>query len=325
MDREEAAKELMAMLEEAQEGPYYSEEEVRAHLLEILAPRNQVYMTGDTHGQFERVIEFCARREVEPENTFVILGDAGLNYYNDRRDRKKKDQLAQVPITFFCLHGNHEMRPTEELGYEVAEYHGGKVWMQPAYPNILFAIDGEVYDFNGNSCIVIGGAYSVDKYYRLARGWSWFPDEQPSEEIKAKERIIEALNLILQALHHGPDVLCVCKGIVPAIEHILASGSLRQFEQLVSGQVFVDFVNLLLFISCDLVAGDIVFHLVRAVKQPFKIIEIPGNIEALQSKTILSAVKSACKQKLLRALSQVIKANCPCSVHPILQQSNKTA
>lgn len=98
MDREEAAKELMAMLEEAQEGPYYSEEEVRAHLLEILAPRNQVYMTGDTHGQFERVIEFCARREVEPENTFVILGDAGLNYYNDRRDRKKKDQLAQVPI-----------------------------------------------------------------------------------------------------------------------------------------------------------------------------------------------------------------------------------
>ena len=92
-----------------------------------------------------------------------------------------------------------------------------------------------------------------------------------------------------------------------------------------SGQVFVDFVNLLLFISCDLVAGDIVFHLVRAVEQPFKIIEIPGNIEALQSKTILSAFKSACKQKLLRALSQVIKANGPCSVHPILQQSNKTA
>ena len=45
MDREEEAKELMTMLAEAQEGPYYSEEEVRAHLLEILDPRNQVYMT----------------------------------------------------------------------------------------------------------------------------------------------------------------------------------------------------------------------------------------------------------------------------------------
>jgi len=93
---EEAAKELMAMLEEAQEGPYYSEEEVRAHLLEILDPHNHVYMTGDTHGQFERVVDFCAHREVEPENTFVILDDAGLNYYNFRRDRKENRNPAHV-------------------------------------------------------------------------------------------------------------------------------------------------------------------------------------------------------------------------------------
>lgn len=207
MTREEASKELMAMLEESKEGPYYSEEEVRAQLSEFLCPINQVYVTGDTHGQFERVVDFCRAREVELENTFVILGDAGLNYYNDRRDQKKKDQLAQVPITFFCLHGNHEMRPSEVLGYELTEYHGGKVWVQPEYPNILFAIDGEIYDFNGNSCIVIGGAYSVDKYYRLARGWSWFPDEQPSEEIKAKvERILSERNWKIDIVlsHTGP-------------------------------------------------------------------------------------------------------------------------
>lgn len=75
------------------------------------------------------------------------------------------------------------------------------------YPNILFAIDGEVYDFNGNSCIVIGGAYSVDKYYRLARGWSWFPDEQPSEEIKAKvERVLAERNWKIDIVlsHTGP-------------------------------------------------------------------------------------------------------------------------
>ena len=32
--------------------------------------------------------------------------------------------------------------------------------------------------------LVIGGAYSVDKFYRLAHGANWFPDEQPSDEIK---------------------------------------------------------------------------------------------------------------------------------------------
>lgn len=207
MDKNEAAKELMAMLEENNGGPCYSMEEVQAHMQELLNPRNQVYMTGDTHGQFERVIEFCRSRDVEPENTFVILGDAGINYYGDHRDRNKKEQLATVPITFFCLHGNHEMRPSEALGYEISEYHGGKVWVQPEFPSILFAIDGEVYDFNGNSCIVIGGAYSVDKYYRLTRGWNWFSDEQPSEEIRAKvERVLAERNWKIDIVlsHTGP-------------------------------------------------------------------------------------------------------------------------
>ena len=32
--------------------------------------------------------------------------------------------------------------------------------------------------------MVIGGAYSVDKYYRLENDLLWFADEQPSAEIK---------------------------------------------------------------------------------------------------------------------------------------------
>jgi 3-oxoacid CoA-transferase subunit A len=37
---------------------------------------------------------------------------------------------------------------------------------------------------DGRKTIVIGGAYSVDKFYRLRRGMDWFDDEQPSKEIK---------------------------------------------------------------------------------------------------------------------------------------------
>lgn len=36
----------------------------------------------------------------------------------------------------------------------------------------------------GKSCIAIGGAYSIDKEYRLLRGSGWWPDEQPSAAIK---------------------------------------------------------------------------------------------------------------------------------------------
>lgn len=48
----------------------------------------------------------------------------------------------------------------------------------------MFAKDGEVYNFNGFYTLVIGGAYSVDKYYRLALGYNWYESEQPNEKIK---------------------------------------------------------------------------------------------------------------------------------------------
>lgn len=37
---------------------------------------------------------------------------------------------------------------------------------------------------NGLFTFVVGGAYSVDKNYRLLHGLAWWPDEQPSDEIK---------------------------------------------------------------------------------------------------------------------------------------------
>lgn len=199
MTREEAEKELCRLLEEAeadiQAGRTIPAEEVFAQLREAFAPRNIVYLTGDTHGRFERIVDFCSRREMDRENTFVILGDAGLNFYGGLRDALGKEQLAKLPCTFFCIHGNHEQRPGPELGYELSSYHGGQVWVQPQYPNLVFAIDGEVYDFCGHSCLVIGGAYSVDKYYRLAMGYGWWPDEQPSPQIKEKvERVLEERN-----------------------------------------------------------------------------------------------------------------------------------
>ena len=43
-----------------------------------------------------------------------------------------------------------------------------------------------MYQFNEQSVLVIGGAYSVDKNYRLQMGYNWYPSEQPSEEIKDK-------------------------------------------------------------------------------------------------------------------------------------------
>ena len=145
-----------------------------------------IYITGDTHGNFTRVRNLCRVFETKKEDILIILGDAGINYYGADRDKKVKKMLENLPITIFSIHGNHEMRPETIPTYKEVEWHGGIVYQEEKYPHLLFAKDGEIYDFEGIKTIVIGGAYSVDKEYRLQNGWGWWADEQPSEEIKAR-------------------------------------------------------------------------------------------------------------------------------------------
>lgn len=73
--------------------------------------------------------------------------------------RKQNNQLYNddcnsLGVQILCIHGNHEMRPGSLITYQEYQWHGG--------------------------------AYSVDKWYRLQRDLHWFPDEQPSDVIKAR-------------------------------------------------------------------------------------------------------------------------------------------
>ena len=142
------------------------------------------YITGDTHGDFSRIEEFCRENDTTKEEVMIILGDAGINYWLNNADRQLKNDLTDLDITLFCVHGNHEARPWEAADYEEIMWNGGLVHREEQYPNILFAKDGEIYDFHGKKVMAIGGAHSVDKYYRLNHKMPWFDTEQPDEWTK---------------------------------------------------------------------------------------------------------------------------------------------
>ena len=114
------------------------------------------YLTGDTHGNFLRVDTFCRAMETTKSDTIIILGDAGFNYYLNDRDTRAKEYASAIPVKFFSIHGNHEARPQRIPSYMEGEYCGGKNLYEEAFPNILFAVDGEIYNFDGYKCIVIG-------------------------------------------------------------------------------------------------------------------------------------------------------------------------
>ena len=146
-----------------------------------------IYYMGDIHGEVFHVRDAVARYEITDKDVIVILGDVGMNYYGNKRgDQHRKKKLNKLGVPIFCVHGNHEMRPETIPTYHEDKWQGGTVYVEEAYPNLLFAKDGEVYDLDGQSTLVIGGAYSVDKWYRLRMDMNWFVDEQPSDEIKGR-------------------------------------------------------------------------------------------------------------------------------------------
>ncbi len=161
-----------------------------------------IYITGDVHGYFGRVRRFAKEFNTSSEDVLIILGDASINFFGDYTDIKLKKRLKNTPLTLFCIHGNHEARPSTIDSYHKDEFYGGKVYVEDEYPNIKFAIDGEVYDFDGYSTLVIGGAYSVDKEWRLEDGRMWFADEQPDSKIKAKVE-----NVLLKRKHEIDVIL----------------------------------------------------------------------------------------------------------------------
>ena len=154
-----------------------------------------IYVTGDLHGEWYRVSEAVDRYQIQADDKIVLLGDVAVNYFGDDSDRYRKENLNKLGIPVLCIHGNHEMRPATIRTYHESQWNGGTVYIEDEYPNLLFAKDGEVYDLSGQKALAIGGAYSVDKGYRLRMNMNWFPDEQPSAEIKATvEQKLEELD-----------------------------------------------------------------------------------------------------------------------------------
>ena len=144
------------------------------------------YITGDKHRHFERVKDFCRVMNTRRKDVLIILGDAGFNYYDDKRDDELKREISELNITLFCLHGNKENRPQNVGTYGIRSFCGGKVYYEPKYPNIYFAIDGEIYTFEGKKYMVVGGAHSVDKLRCLEEGLPYWDDEMPDDETKMR-------------------------------------------------------------------------------------------------------------------------------------------
>lgn len=189
---------------------------------------NQVYLMADIHGDWRPVRDFLNRIDNKYDNTdaIIILGDAGLNFFFNHRDENTKTKLNKLGINLFIIRGNHEERPSicaaknPEL-WHTEEFWGNTVYVENQFPHIKYALDEvalyhipyitgycegtkennyndegvEYWDFY--KALVIPGAYSIDKYHRLANNWSWFEGEQLTKEERTRGwELIEQLKSV---------------------------------------------------------------------------------------------------------------------------------
>ena len=145
------------------------------------------YFTGDIHADLNRFysIENSLKRKGFDTNEcgVIVLGDVGFNYFLDHRDISlKKKFIKNCGYTIYCLKGNHEARPTDVKNIKKVYDTNvqGNVYIEEEFPTIKYFCDAEgaTYNINGYKILTIGGAYSVDKYCRLEKGWNWFENEQ---------------------------------------------------------------------------------------------------------------------------------------------------
>lgn len=214
---------------------------------------SRVFITGDKHGKYDTIRNFCLKWNTSKEDLLIVLGDNGINYFNNSRDTKLKHKLESLPITFFMIKGNHDMRPDPQTYDLVEAEHDlvrGKVLVEKEFPSLLFSTMYGSYQFNlfdqWINAYVIGGAYSVDKWYRLEMtkrgiyGYNWFADEQLSkEEMDAVETEIP-LNTQIVLSHTCPYQYIPRDMFLPQIDQSTVDDTMEHWLDTINEKVNYD-------------------------------------------------------------------------------------
>lgn len=133
-----------------------------------------VYITGDTHGNYNDFIKRICRYPITKDDTVIVCGDFGF-VWDDPRHRYFLAKLTVLPFMIAFIDGNHEDFSLLET-YPVEDWHGGKVHRIAG--NIVHLMRGQLFIIEGKNFFTMGGAYSIDKALRT-EGVNWWSRELP--------------------------------------------------------------------------------------------------------------------------------------------------
>lgn len=155
-----------------------------------------IFVCGDIHAVLDiGKLRFLNNREdLTRDDYLIICGDTAICGFDVAIENETRSFLKNLPVTVLFCDGNHENFATLN-DYPVQKWHGGDVHV--IEESIIHLMRGQIYDIDGESFFVMGGACSTDKDYR-DEGVSWFKEELPSKE--------ECHEALLNLSRHGFEV-----------------------------------------------------------------------------------------------------------------------
>lgn len=132
------------------------------------------YVTGDVHGDPNDLIK--RTEHLSEDDTLIILGDFGFIWSNDitKNQYILKELRESIKCKVAFVDGNHENHPMIAKMETPAPYYGGTAGILPY--DFVHLLRGEVYDFDGQKVLTIGGADSIDRSWRI-EGYTWWAEE----------------------------------------------------------------------------------------------------------------------------------------------------
>lgn len=148
-----------------------------------------VFVIGDRHGEEDGFSDdkLPGQASWTTDDIVIVPGDFGYvmrGEKNNLPEKNKLDALAQKPYTILFCDGNHEgFDYLEEYPEEIR--YGAPV--RRIRNNIFWLQRGFIYTIAHKTFFVMGGAYSLDKafrlkYYIICGEKIWFSQELPSPE-----------------------------------------------------------------------------------------------------------------------------------------------
>ena len=140
-----------------------------------------VYVTGDMHGDLERLYDKGIRK-LKSGDVLIVCGDFGYIYSGGKTERKVIDYLSTRRFVTAFVDGTHDnMKVINQK--RITYWHGGMVHRIKG--NLIHLMRGQVFSIEGNSFFTFGGGESTDKDMRLDSG-NWWREEEPTPQEMAE-------------------------------------------------------------------------------------------------------------------------------------------